>query len=163
MTTTPISGSGFDASAYLNKIKGTAPATPTPPTTTPTTSAPPTTTPSSVETLGIPSNVLTLLQGSGAGSATSNQLSTLLGDGGNGISPTNQLSGVYNGLLASSTTNGPIEEAIAAANQQAAQTTTQNSFVQDLINGLNTAANAYNQTLLTQAQSVVNSNKGLIA
>ena len=155
MTTTPISGSGFSASAWLNQIKGTAPApspVPTP------TSTSPSSTPAPSDILGIPSNVLALLQGTGDAATTSNELSPLFN-----VSSSDPLAGVYNTQLYNSTTIQPIETAIAAANQQAAETTTQNNFVQDLINGLNAASNAYNQTLLAQSQSVLDTNKGLIA
>lgn len=153
MTTSPISGSGFNATAYLNQIKGTPPApTPAPQQT------PPTTTPTSLETLGVPSNVFSMLQSTGPTSA-GNELSPLFN-----ITPTNQQAGEYNALLRNNTTGQPIESAVAEANLQAAQTTKQANFMQDLLNGLTAAANAYNNTQQQEAQSALNtSNKGLIA
>ncbi|MDE3015715.1 MAG: hypothetical protein KGI29_02180 [Pseudomonadota bacterium] len=159
MSTSAISG--FNAATWLGQIEGVTAPTPAP-------AAAPTSTTSAAAPapggLGIPSNVLALLQGTGMGSTTSDQLSTLLGDGGNGISPTDPLAGVYNSLLSGNTTTGPIEAAVAAANQQAAQSAAQtDNATWNLIANLNTASNAYNTTLLQQAQAVEQANSSLIA
>lgn len=101
--------------------------------------------------------VLSLLQNDNSSSSNGGLLSTLLGEGGSGVSSADPLAGVYNALLYNASTIAPTAEAIANT-PQPSETQTQTSPVENLINNYNTAANAYNQTLLQNAQQVAAAN-----
>jgi len=114
-----------------------------------------TTSATTANTLGLSSTLLSLLQSTSSSSTNGGVLSTLLGGGGNGVSPSDPLAGVYNALLSTASTTAPIVTALANTQQQQTQTQAQSSPVENVLNSYTSASNAYNQTLLQNAQAVL--------
>jgi len=162
-----VTGSGFSALNYLNQIKGISATNPvssqsatdttdttdssvTKPTST---TLPPT--PSLSAILGIPSNVLSLLQNVSSTSANGGLVSTLTGGYNIASGP---LTGIYNTLLYTSSSVVPLQNAANATEQQQTQAKAQTSPVQNLLNDYINASNAYNQTLQQNAKAVLAAN-----
>ncbi len=138
---------GFDAAAYLNRIKGLAP--PAPPA-----AKQPSLFPASLQSpnpLGVSSDVLSVLQSTSPSSFQGQQLFSLLG----GTGQNNALGGLYAVALGSNSSLAPIQQALAALQQQKTQLSTQSDFTQNAIGNFHTATNAYNQVLLANAQAAL--------
>jgi len=141
--------SSFDPIAYIQGINSSLAAAnqPAPP---PANSSSPTnTTTPTTDTLGLSPAVLSVLQNS-----SSSALSTLLNGNAGGVSNDNPLAGVYDTLLFNTTTAQPYQTALNATQQQQTETQAQTNQVQKVLNAYTTATNAYNQTLLQNAQAV---------
>lgn len=160
---TAVSSPPFNALEYLTQLRSVSqPAPVTPPPVTdetdgPGASTPPNTfppTPSLASVLGIPSDVLSLLQNVDSSSSNGGLVSTLTG----GVGNSNPLSGVYNSLLQGSSSVAPLQHAINAAQQQQNQTQAQTSSVQAIVNSHNNASNAYNKVLQQNAQAALAAN-----
>ena len=158
--------SGFNAIAYLNKIQGVTPVEPAQPAPKETPSTNDSTSSNTTKTtsktslnslLGLSSDVLSLLQGTDSSSSASSLISNLFGS--SSVAATDPLEGLYNVLRAQVSSNNPVEAAVSGTQQQQAQQSTKtNDPVQSLLTSYNNTANAYNKTLLQNAQSVLKAN-----
>jgi len=149
---------------FLTQIKTVPPvktATPAATTTGTTTANPASTaaanTASSAENTAVQmaSTLLDLINNMSSSSANSTLTGGLVG----GVSSTDPLAGVYNSMMFSQSTTKPLQEALAVTQQQQAQTAAQSTSVQDLLTARNAASNAYNNTLIQQAQAAVTAAK----
>jgi hypothetical protein len=139
----------YDPLAQLNKIKGiTPPAAPKPAATTATNSGNPL---PSNNPVGVTSDVLSVLQGTGPGSLNGQLLGNLLG----GTGTNNPLAGLFSAALSGNSTLAPLQNALASLKQQKAQLGTQTDFVGKAIADQHKATNAYNKTLITNAQNAI--------
>lgn len=133
----------FDPLAYLDHIHGAKEALPK------TSDNKPAELPSTEET----AKVVSLLLG-GDTANSKNSITGLLG--GNALSDST-LAGVYNTLLFNNST-AFVGEALAAIEQQTQ--TSKPDPLQQALNSLNTASNAYNQVLLQNAKDALKTNNG---
>jgi hypothetical protein len=131
----------------------TTPVTPVKPATT----ATPTPSLSQNNLLGLSTNVLSLLQGTSASSASGGLVSELVGSASTSGNP---VSGVLSSLLTLSSSTQPAQVAIAAS---AGTKSSGTSGVQSLINSYNSVNNANNATLIKNSQSVLNQGTSLLA
>jgi hypothetical protein len=138
----------YDPLAYLNKVKGTAPAPQQSQTTSPSQATNPLQSPSPVS---VGPDVLSVLQSTDPNSFQGQQLSNLLG----GVGNSNALAGLYGVAINKNSTLAPLQNALNSLQQQKAQLSTQSDFVGKAIADRNKATNAYNKTLITNAQAAV--------
>jgi hypothetical protein len=145
------SGSSYDPIAYLNNIKGNtkpvAPKTPTA-TTTPSNAANPLQSPNPVN---VAPDLLSVLQGTDPNSFQARQLSNLLG----GTGTNNALGSLFSAALNNNSSLAPLQNALASLKQQKAQLSTQTDFIAKATASRNAATNAYNKTLITNAQAAI--------
>lgn len=141
----------YDPLAHLNNIKGiTKPAAPkaaaaTPPANNATNPL------QSPNPVTVDSDVLSLLQGTQPDSFQGQQLSNLLG----GTGTNNPLAGLFGVAANKNSTLAPLQNALASLKQQKTDLHTQANFVGKAVADRNKATNAYNKTLITNAQQAI--------
>ena len=167
MVTSVTTGAGYDALAYLNKITGVKPVagTTTSPVTTPTT---PTTDTDTAKTptagkptvnnlLGLSSDVLSLLQGTDPSSKNSSLLSDLYGSS-SSTSTSSILSGLFDAALQAKASTLPVQIAVQTTQAQQTQNAANSNPLDKILSSYNSASNAYNKTLIQNAQATLKAN-----